>query len=282
MCVLLTSGARGWHTLVMSIKVTKIDEDLYVCVESRRVTEQERRIFELPKTAKITNVWLEADLDGDWRAAFRLIPYQGEPVVGEIRIFPADEWSDRRPGQWRASAVGIRAPEFDRRSDGATTFPFIGQGVSAGLLRYPSFTLVRRYVRQFREFIRDHTKDDITYVEIFPGSREIASDAIDAGFSYGPLRRGRADVDWTPLRYAQIAAAYVKRYEKGSRKPTAEVAELFNLKDTQARDAIYKARYKLGLLTRAPNRGRPGGRLTAEAERILLEAQKHSEESNNG
>src|SRR5262249_31562023 len=78
----------------------------------REVTPQAQQLFALPscENVPVKNVWLEMDLPGDrWRVAFRLVPYGEEPVIAEIRVFPADVYPDRCVAEWRGEFLGVLA-----------------------------------------------------------------------------------------------------------------------------------------------------------------------------
>lgn len=90
-----------------------------------------------------------------------------------------------------------------------------------------------------------------------------------------PKRTGRAG---TPdLHYARVAADYVAALDEAPRSPTkamvaAAAARGEFVTEAQLRAQLGRAR-KRGLLTTAPA-GRPGGRLTAKAERLLRQAER--------
>src|SRR5262245_11188551 len=50
--------------------------------------------------------WIETAIDGKWMAAFRLVANKrGQPVIGEMRIFPAE--GKREPGRWSGEFYGV-------------------------------------------------------------------------------------------------------------------------------------------------------------------------------
>lgn len=256
--------ARTWHAERMPNRES--EPVLAASEEHRDFTPDERRLFGLRHKGKVLvkDLWIEVELEGDWRAAFRLVPSDGHPVVGEIRIFPADEWSDRRPGRWRAHALGMNAqalsrtifPKPDRRKlPKGVRLPEIGQGVPSQLLRQVPFRAIQQCAAKVNELL-DPERDASARIEM-----------IMSGFSLKPSAERRADA-WADRRYAELAAAYVQRVEAGSRSPVADVARSFKMKDSQARDAIHTARTR-GLLTRSGKRGLAGGRLTSDAQALL-------------
>jgi hypothetical protein len=82
-----------------------------------------------------------------------------------------------------------------------------------------------------------------------------------------PGRRGHPDVF-----YAELAAAYVEKLAKGSRRPVADLASGHrHLSAARASELIHRAREK-GMLTPGPQ-GKAGGELTEKA-RMLLDQRK--------
>lgn len=69
-----------------------------------------------------------------------------------------------------------------------------------------------------------------------------------------------------------VAGAYSDALEAGVRRTNVEVARALGLSPEQVRDRVREAR-KAGLLTEAPARGIPGGRLTPRGRRILTRVQ---------
>lgn len=253
---------------------------------------EQLELFEFPfKEAthvRVDDVWLEVDLPGDqWRTAFRLVPYAGQPVVAEVRLFPADHFGTRRAGQWRAEYLGVRSRDLDGREDPDTgliesylgnRFPAIRHGISGRLLRQIPLGIVQSRASEFMSELFD--------LEPFEGfSRAThAQDLIDWGFAEEksssrerPRRLGAGRPD---LFYAQLAAEYVTCVESGSRRPAADLAAKHeDLSPAQVADAIHTARHKRGLLTRTTKQGRPGGHLTQKAEALLSEAEDKKEKT---
>src|SRR5206468_7813862 len=58
----------------------------------------------------VYEVWVEAAVNDQWMAAYRLVPGQHrEPVIAELRIFPRERMNGRPPGRWSAAVLGIEA-----------------------------------------------------------------------------------------------------------------------------------------------------------------------------
>ncbi len=230
----------------------------------------------------VVDVWCEVDVDQQWRAAFRLVPYAEQPVIAELRVFPRDDWQGRKPGEWRAEILGMRAPKvvgqrtrtsdtLGRRLPSAAThlhasFAPIRHGITAQLLRQipvgAHLRSTRAFIQLMRKYWAESTHDphDPIDRELFPQFTSVPSAT--------PQRQGPNA--WSDLRYAHIAAAYVARIQAGSRRALADIASASRgaLSVAQVRDAVHAARRR-GLLTATTTQGRPGGQLTRRAEAIL-------------
>ena len=275
-----------WH--IEGMPTEKAPKSRFSVTEKRRtLSDEEERLFgdwTRPKTARygsrrltrVTDAWLEVEIDEDWCAAFRLVPYAGQPVVAEVRIFPADHWPGRKPGRWRAHVLGVLSRGLDRlwrREDREasedTRFPSIGQGVSAQLLRAVPFRVVQQYARDFDKFAVGHVDEDGMTRLVSGGGLELAAAGFSPRHAVSPSRG--ASGGWPDRRYAEIAQAYVQRVKGGSRSPNADVGELFGLSVSQVSDALHRCRYKFGILTKPVKRGKPGGLLTPYGKQLLQE-----------
>lgn len=49
--------------------------------------------------ARVASSWLEVTIADGWLAAYRLVPQDGQPVIAEVRVFPA-EAGRRTAGTW--------------------------------------------------------------------------------------------------------------------------------------------------------------------------------------
>lgn len=259
------------------------DDDWGFEDEDREVTANEQELFELPgRQTRVRHVWLELEIGDGWRAAFRLVPHAGEPVIGEVRVFPADEWPERRKGQWRAHLLDIDAPSFlgveCRSKRDAAKFPMVGQGVTAQLLRRVPFRAVQNYARKFHDALDESLRNTFGPLE---GRSYVSPEKPETflGFRVNSATRRRTDA-WSDHRYAEIAATYVDALENGSHRPVADVADRHKMSTTQARDAIHTARRR-GLLTAAVKRGRAGGRLTPLARELQGDREPIDEEFNS-
>ncbi len=185
--------------------------------------------------------WLEVELEGGWIAAYRLISQEGQPVVGEVRVFP-NENAPRRAGRWSAERLGSQAP-----------VPF--GGVPARILRQ---LRVREHLSLLHDIAEAHQQFQSFRINLLDHGFERV--AREAG------RRGRSD-----RFYAEIASAYVQLVSE--RNPIQQLREQLeheqglHFAEATIRDFVNQARSR-DLLTRSP-KGRPGGELTPKALDLL-------------
>jgi hypothetical protein len=195
-----------------------------------------------PRALDDRSVWVEAPLGEAWTVAYRLVVQRGVPVVGEMRIFPHDEYPGRHPGEWRG--VFLQA---------ATAAPEGG--------------LTARLLRQVR--VGEHMKVMGQILE------KLRGELSHLGLTMPPPRRTPRPVKIQDRKhrqdglYARLAEAYVAAFNAGSRTPSADVARRWKLSAAKVRDLLFKARRRR-LLTAAPN-GKSGGELTEKAYAILGE-----------
>jgi hypothetical protein len=197
---------------------------------------------------KAHEAWIEIPLGNEWTAACRLLPQNGVPVIGELRIFPYDP-SERRhsAGRWSGEFAGKRAH-------------VPAGGLSSRLLRTLRLSLSGALWKRYRHQLLE-----------LPGDQTWLSSYH--GFSLGagnqpkrPYRRGRPDIF-----YARLAQRYCKLFDSGVRNPVQSIAGSIKESPSKVRDMILQAR-KRGLLTRPPKQGRMGGLLTPKAKIILKKA----------
>lgn len=197
-----------------------------------------------PRAFDDKSVWVEAPIGEAWTAAYRIVVQRGVPVVGELRIFPHDDYPGRHPGEWRAR--------------------FLQASTEA-----PPGGLTARLLRQVR--VGEHMKVMGQILEKFAGELK------PLGLTMPPPRRaprpmkirershGRDDL------YARLAEAYVAAFNAGSRTPAADVARRWKLGPDGAakvRNLLFKARRR-GMLSDGPGGSKAGGELTDKARAIL-------------
>ncbi len=208
----------------------------------------------------VREVWVEAPVGADWIAAYRLTPQNGMPVIAELRVFPA-EVSHSTPGRWSGEWLGVHAH------------------VPAGGLTARQVKRVRTaiHVRRMGDLLHQWRKKMVTVSDVKFGSiwgdepstaspraawkRSSAAERV--GNHQGRPGRKRRP----PEYYLDVAVAYARAVEAGSRHPIADVARALGRPLPWVRDMVHRAR-ALGLLTRT-SRGRLGGVLTKEARGLL-------------
>jgi hypothetical protein len=227
-------------------------------------TRSEQAAFGLPAHAGVNDAWVEIEIGDGWRAAFRLAPYGGQPVIAELRVFPADQYPGRKPGTWRGDVLGVQAGGAQRVRKvlpGGKTVdcPPVRTGITARLLRRIPLGEHRRHAETFIARLKETHRGMGADLAAWGFNAE-----IEKGKKKPTVQRrgGRPD-----RFYADLAAAYVARIAAGSRRPVADLADRRKLSASVVRDAIHEARVR-GLLMKG-RQGAPGGTLTAKAEAIL-------------
>lgn len=193
--------------------------------------------------ARVLQTWIEVPV-GAWIVAYRLANDHGTPVVGELRMFPAERGRPG-PGDWSGELLGPEAP-------------VPRGGITARVLRR---VRVRAYLTTMSEVVRRFrtTAPDIApkfgWAVAPPPTDEVRAVS-------GRGRKGRPDTF-----YAEVARGYVAAVERGSYRPVADLARRRRDSITKVRDMIRRARAR-GLLT-LEGPGKRGGVLTERAERLL-------------
>jgi hypothetical protein len=222
----------------------------------------------------LREAWVEALVNDQWMAAYRLVQGQhNQPVVAEVRIFPRERTKGRPPGRWSAEVLGIDAkvPEG---------------GISADLVRRVHMGAYRQVGRKFSRWLNrpvdrvvgDDNAQDRPQTAPLPTAQTISGEHIPSALaadrtitvymlgSPSTRIRGRP-----PLRsdefYAKLARDYAQQVAHGSPRPTADVARRRRLSPSKVRDMLHEARRR-GLLSPTV-RGRFGGQLTDRAREIL-------------
>ena len=198
---------------------------------------------------KVQDGWVEVPLGDDWITAYRLILQDGEPVVGEVRVFPKDNVRGRPPGLWSAEIIGFKA-----------TAP--RGGLPAEVLRQVQLGAYRRHGQDFLDWLHE-TKP----------SRPITAAPTGVG---GPgAAKGAKPRPGKPDEfYADIAKDYVDLWTTGTPHPISQIAIRRSTSKSKVRDMVREARQR-GLLTPG-QRGRIGGQLTARALELLRHSGRHS------
>ena len=224
-----------------------------------------------PKLRAVTRdgvdyLWVDTDLDSEWRATYRLVYQNGALVIGEVRVLP-------RQGSeghvWTtADKAGLRA--VAPRG-----------GVRATLLRQVSIPAVGQYARQLGAILKRGLSDDTKEVvealhvlgqaDVPDGEIIVPSLPVVAIFHQPEVqkpgsRRGRKGKG--ELFYARVARTYVAEARKARPRPLEAIRKLHRLDNVnQARTAVYRAREKGLLGGRQP--GKVSGFLTPKAKAVL-------------
>jgi transposase-like protein len=206
-----------------------------------------RNLVDIAVLVNAADAWIEVPMGGAWIVAYRIVNDHGTPVVGEIRVFPAEPKEGRELGRWSGELLGARA-RVPRR------------GITSRQLRR---IRVRAYQRRMAEQVARLREQAPELASDFGWDQGSSADVPnrDAGTRRG--RKGRPDEF-----YADIAAEYVRAISQRSRRPIADIARQRKIPASQVRDMIRQAR-KRKLLTGAGS-GLSGGVLTARAQALLV------------
>ena len=220
----------------------------------RELTSRQAAAMRLPEGAqvKVEHLWFVVHLQGGWRAAYRLIPRDGRPVVAELRVYPLlGDLPDLNPGEWAVELRGFAALEH-----------VPNDGVTAGLIKDQVIPGEHIYDLLPR-FLERHTLRSM----FEPWLR---------GLGYDPGRKPhvprRGPKGWPDREYAELPSFYLERCNAESRSPVKDTAERYGMKPSAFRAALSRARNR-GLLVRT-TRGRAGGRLTSRAQNLLREPRR--------
>lgn len=207
---------------------------------------------ELLRTRHVSEAWIELEVESGWTAAYRIAAKDGKPLIAEVRVFPTED-QQRTPGQWSNDAGVVPTG-----------------GLSSGALRALHLGVPRSVFPRITRIIRRSA------------GRE-GADRILAPFGLRPtgrLERHRPGRAGRPDEFYLIwAVAYVQRISEGSRQPVKDLAQdppesMARFTSNRKRPSVETVRGFIneardrGLLTRPPP-GKPGGRLTAKAWKML-------------
>jgi hypothetical protein len=217
-------------------------------------------------------LWVEVTVAPGWVAAYRLVRDGGRPVVGELRLFPAepeqalaqrpdeclrfwDHWWPRRP---RAAGLWVRGELLGRLA------PVPRGGLTGRVLRR---VRVGAYIRALSGWRPPR--------EFLPGWQAAADDAAatmrPTSHALDGLRRGRPPRP--DVVYARVAAAYVELVDRRDPAPVKTLARRHGWKRGQVYEWIRIARTR-GLLEKTTRSGLPGGGLTKKALALLAPSRR--------
>jgi hypothetical protein len=211
-------------------------------------------------TGTVRDAWVEAALDDQWMAAYRLVPgSQGQPVVAELRIFPLEGTPGRPPGQWSAEVLGMNAPVPEH-------------GISAELIRSVRVGDYRAASAGFAKWLQGPGSKvfDAASLAKAPGFQALRHTTL-SGYAPAAQKTAAKKPGRPPKHsdkfYATLARDYAQRVAAGSPKPTTDLAKRRGLPLHTVRNLLHTARER-GLLSRL-SQGRLGGGLTDRALALL-------------
>lgn len=193
--------------------------------------------------------WAEEPLDNQWTIAFQIINQSGNPVVGEIRLFPRESYKCRPVGQWSAKYRGTRA-----------SVPYGGIRSSV-VKKLPMSRLRSRIGKTMASILRDQSLLTAIGFDNLQTPRKPGEQSSRLG------RPRLADKD-----YAELAAFYCDRYASGSRTPVQDAAKHFHVDESIIRNRLHKAR-QFEFLTGGTH-GQAQGQLTEKSKNLLKGAKR--------
>lgn len=223
--------------------------------------------------AKIPDLWAECvSPDARWLAAARIVPDErGNPVIGELRIFPHERHRPREydgSGCWGAEVLGTAVRGVPRG------------GVPGALLRRGiQLTVIRRQARSM--------VNTLLHIKGLPPDHVISrmvGRLAGSGFTARPrfpkkrstLGRPRL----TDLEYARLASDYVDAFNRSGR-PIPELARTRKRAPAAIRSMVARARAD-GFLSPALMPGTGGGTLTPKTVQVLEGLQRIATGSQTG
>ncbi len=190
--------------------------------------------------------WVESSLPLGWVVSYRIIQKDDHVVLAEARIHPEEK--NAEPGVWSLNPDSV--PEGGLKTE-------VVRALKVG----EPLQLLPEIWSQMRSQFPDAVTTRVERRHRFTKA------VIDA-----PVRPGRRGRD--PRLLAEIARAYVAACDRGSRSPVQDVADELSRQGRKKSPAsvsmdIHHCRYGDPPLLTPTQPGRAGGRLTAEAMRLL-------------
>lgn len=246
---MVMAGTLTFHHQ-MRIDLNQLSHGLETDGDYRRIHQEDFR--------KHLETWYVYPLTDQWTAAFRLVPQDGRPVIGELRIYPTEQGA--KPGEWSGS-TGQTSPEVPRGG------------------------LTARAIRQVRtdEALREVHSHMDAWITRHGIKAVLAAGALFDRFGF--TEQGIEDIDQARGRprkyqdadYALIAKLYVEASMEEPRKvlqaliPKLAEHKLGN--DIHAARSLVQGARRHGMLT-STRRGVAGGQITARARAFLEEGGK--------
>jgi hypothetical protein len=187
-----------------------------------------------------------------WIMAARVWVHRTQLLIGEVRIFPAE----REPG----GAAGVESGPTTAGNWSGDPLRIPRGGLDTQTLRYARLGGVRPYVLARVQPLKGLLPSEL------PIDRSFMDYALPGAAA---LRRPRPrrDSGREDRFYAQLAREYVEMNERGSSRPSREIAERRGEKPERIRDWLHEARER-GLLSKGEP-GKRGGQLLPSAQALL-------------
>ena len=204
----------------------------------------------------IEDVWVTMPI-GEWIVACRLVMQSGQPVIGEVRVFPKD------PDFWEEGGISMNS-QFGRKIPLHWNAELLGLGAQ----NVPAGGITRTFLRDIP--LGEAKKEIGLFVKTarqlpqFKAFFQLFARAMTPAFERqrSEPRRGKPD-----LFYANLARDYADLVNQGSRRPIAELARRHKTATSQMRDMIREARERQLLGT--VKHGVSGGQLMPYAMELL-------------
>jgi hypothetical protein len=228
---------------------------------------------DVPRTVAgkvIRDFWIEGPVGksrrphhvaSQWIYALRIThDNRGQPVIGEVRIFPNEvkQPADPTPGRWSAETEGFQA----RAPRG---------GITARLMRGFRLRDAVRFLGQVQATLhRDAEAERRQHGEV---RSPYLQDAINQWLvaatppALTPSTHRRAP-GFSDLSCARLAREYAQLIASGKEQPITVLAARYRLVKSTVKMRIHLAR-KRGFLTRSRGQGFGGGVLTEKARQLL-------------
>ena len=201
-----------------------------------RAVPKSRSVYE----ADVLDAWVTEQLDESWTASYRLAVQEGYLVVAELRIHPTEEGFS--PGDWSGIWKGAKAKVPDGGLTARTRNKAkLGAHITSG--------------RHIAAVWRKRAQQERRRSSLVARLQKLGVKRLNP-----PPRAGRGGRPGFPIkRYRRAARLYQAAIDRESLHPNQDVAEALGITAAQARDMIYRARHRHGLLP-GTNRGKARGR----------------------
>ena len=249
-------------------------------VTLRHMPRREPHLREIHDEHGLKQLWVGVDVDDGWRADLRLALQDDRLVVSEVRLYPSMTEAEAKLAGISPSVRDTKEFEllhepgdsWKRGQEQGLDAEVPAGGISARLLRRVPVHVHERMDTQRLAVLKITPRGDEEVIELHTEGELILLQHQHR--SDAPRRRGRPRLDDATL--LRVAATYAEAYLAGAH-PTQTVRRKLRMSQARARDLVRRARER-GFLTHA-TWGRAGGKLTAEAERLLSASKEPSDQA---